>query len=226
MSLMTPGSSASSELAKAISMTHEQHVPSDVAFTPAVKEIQRRRGSRQAYARMEQGRGWRSEIDAELAAFIAEQTSFFLGTANASGQPYIQHRGGPPGFLRVLDETTLGFADYRGNRQYISIGNLTENPKVHLFLIDYARRARIKIWGEAKVVEDDPALVESLMPPDYDARPEQAFLIRVSAWDANCPQHIPQQFDARDVAAALAERDAKIAELEQEIRRLRMGQAQ
>src|SRR4029078_1791385 len=132
--------------------------PSDVAFTPAVKAIQTRKGSRKAYARMEEGGGWDTEITEDLAAFIAEQDSFFLATANAEGQPYIQHRGGPPGFLRVLDGTTLGFADFRGHRQYISVGNLPDNPKVHLFLIDYMNRQRVKIWGEAEVVEDDPAL--------------------------------------------------------------------
>ena len=195
--------------------------PSDIAFTPAVKEQQRARGSRGAYARMEAGAGWRTEIDADLAAFIGAQTSCFLGTASADGQPYIQHRGGPPGFLRVLDERTLAFADYRGNRQYISTGNLSENPRVHLFLIDYAHRRRIKIWGEARVVSDDAALAASLMPPGYSARVEQAMVIRVTAWDANCPQHIPQLLDAKAVAAALAERDAKIAALEAELRHLR-----
>ncbi len=196
-------------------------VPSDVAFTPAVKAVQHARGSRGAYARMEAGAGWRTAIDAGLAAFIAEQTSFFLGTASADGQPYIQHRGGPPGFLRVLDERTLGFADLRGNRQYITTGNLSENPRVHLFLIDYAHRRRIKLWGEARVIADDPALLGSLAPADPDARVEQAIVIRVDAWDVNCPQHIPQLVDAAAVAAALAERDAKIAALEAELRRLR-----
>lgn len=191
---------------------------SDVAFTPAVKEQQRRRGSREAYARMERGRGFRTRIDEDLAAFIAAQRSFFLATANASGQPYIQHRGGPPGFLRVVDEQTLAFADFSGNRQYISMGNLTENAKVHLFLIDYARRTRVKIWGEAQVIEDDPALLASLTPQGYDAEPQQAFVIRVTAWDRNCPQHIPQRFEAEDVAQALAERDARIAELERQLR--------
>lgn len=194
---------------------------SDVAFTPAVKALQRARGSRDAYARMEAGGGWRTAIDATLAAFIAEQVSFFLGTASAAGQPYIQHRGGPPGFLRVLDEHTLAFADLRGNRQYISAGNLSENPRVHLFLIDYARRRRIKIWGEARVVADDPELAAALAPPGEAARAEQAIVIRVDAWDVNCPQHIPQLVDAGAVAAALAERDAKIAALEAELRRLR-----
>jgi predicted pyridoxine 5'-phosphate oxidase superfamily flavin-nucleotide-binding protein len=169
---------------------------------------------------MEAGGGWRVAIDAQLAAFIAEQTSCFLGTASADGQPYIQHRGGPPGFLRVLDERTIAFADYRGNRQYISTGNLSENPRVHLFLIDYAHRRRIKIWGTARVVADDAALAASLAPAGYGARIEQAIVIRVDAWDVNCPQHIPQLVDAAAVTAALAERDARIAALEAELRRL------
>ena len=202
-------------------MKDTRSIPSDIAFTPAVKEIQTRKGSRPIYARMEQGDGWHTRIDEDLTSFIAEQQSFFLGTANAAGQPYIQHRGGPPGFLRVRDEHTLAFADFRGNRQYISMGNLAENPKVHLFLIDYARRARVKIWGHAEVVEDDPALLASLMPAGYAGKPEQVFLIHVTAWDGNCRQHIPQRFEAADVAASLAERDAKIAALEHELQQLR-----
>jgi hypothetical protein len=138
----------------------------------------------------------------------------FLATATADGQPYIQHRGGPKGFIRILDNNTLAFADYSGNRQYITQGNLSENPKAHIFLMDYAYRRRVKIWGEARVVDDDPALLQSLMPRGYKARPEQVILFRISAWDTNCPQHIPQKFDAADVAAALASRDARIAELE------------
>ncbi len=193
---------------------------SDVAFTDTVKAAQAKRGSRQAYARMEQAGSWETEIDAPLAAFIGEQTSVFLATANAAGQPYIQHRGGPKGFLRVLDPHTIAFADYRGNRQYISIGNLEENPKVHLFLIDYAHRRRVKIWGEARAVEDDPALLSRLVSEGYDARIERAIVIRVSAWDANCPQHIPQRFEATDVAAALAAKDRTIADLEERLRRL------
>jgi predicted pyridoxine 5'-phosphate oxidase superfamily flavin-nucleotide-binding protein len=144
----------------------------------------------------------------------------FLATVNADGQPYIQHRGGPPGFLHVLDENTIAFADFAGNRQYITQGNLADNPKVHLFLIDYAHRQRVKIWGEARVVEGDRTLVAQLMPEGYRARPEQALLIKVTAWDANCPQHIPQRFEAADVAAALAERDRRIEALEAEIKRL------
>ena len=194
---------------------------SDVAFTPSVKAVQTRRGSRDSYARMESNGGWATTITSELESFIGEQTSVFLGTANASGQPYIQHRGGPPGFLRVLDGRTIAFADFRGNRQFITAGNLAENPKAFLFLIDYTTRQRIKLWGAARFVEDDPALVASLMPSDYKAKAEQAIVFELEAWDANCPQYIPQRFDATDVARALAERDQRIGELEAEIGRLK-----
>lgn len=187
---------------------------SDIAFTPSVKAIQVRKGSRDAYRRMEEKNGWQNEITDELAAFIAEQRSFFMATVSSEGAPYIQHRGGPPGFLRVIGPTTLAFVDFRGNRQYISQGNLTDNPKAHLFLIDYTRRRRIKIWGEARVVEDQPELLDKLVPGDYKGRPEQVIVFEVSAWDVNCPQHIPVRFDAEDVDRALAERDARIAELE------------
>lgn len=171
------------------------HTPfsSDVAFTPAVKAIQERKGSRQAYAAMELGGAWPTVITSELAAFIAAQTSVFLATASRDGQPYVQHRGGPPGFLRVLDERTLAFADFTGNRQYITIGNLSENPKAHLLLIDYAERRRVKIWGEAHVVENDAELITTLMPRGYEARSEAVILYTVSAWDSNCPRHIPKR---------------------------------
>jgi predicted pyridoxine 5'-phosphate oxidase superfamily flavin-nucleotide-binding protein len=194
---------------------------SDIAFTPTIKAIQARKGSRQTYARMEEGGAWRTTITPDLAEFIAAQTSVFLGTASADGQPYIQHRGGPAGFLHVLDDRTIAFADFVGNRQFITQGNLSENPKAFLFLIDYAHRRRIKVWGEARVVEDDPALTAKLMPADYRAKPEQAILFTVAAWDINCPQHIPQRFEAADVAVALKERDGKIAALEAEIARLK-----
>lgn len=203
-------------------MTTTHTYSSDVAFTPAVKAIQARKGSRGGYAHMEDGGGFRTEIDGALAGFIGEQTSFFLATANADGQPYIQHRGGPAGFIRILDKTTLAFADYRGNRQYITQGNLSENPKAYIFLIDYVNRRRIKLWGEARVVEDDPALTASLMPKDYKAKPEQAILFKITAWDSNCPQHIPMKFDAADVAAAVAARDERIAELEAEVAQLKL----
>jgi len=188
--------------------------PSDIVFTPTVKALQQARGSRHAYARMEQGRGWQTGIDDGLREFIEAQTTLFMATANVEGQPYIQHRGGPAGFLHVLDEHTLAFADFTGNRQYVSTGNLADNPKAQLFLMDYAQRQRVKIWGEARV-ESDPALVRRLMPAGYQARAEQAIVFTVRAWDANCPQHIPQLLPADEVAAALAARDARIAELEQ-----------
>jgi predicted pyridoxine 5'-phosphate oxidase superfamily flavin-nucleotide-binding protein len=194
---------------------------SDVAFTPAVKTVQARKGSRKAYAQVEENGSWRTEVDENLAAFLAEANSLYFATATADGQPYIQHRGGPKGFVKILDKNTLAFADYSGNRQYITEGNLSENPKANIFLMDYAHRRRIKIWGEARVVDDDPALITSLMPQGYKARPEQVILFRISAWDTNCPQHIPHKFDAADVAAALAVRDARIVELEAELAALK-----
>ncbi|WP_027582101.1 pyridoxamine 5'-phosphate oxidase family protein [Bradyrhizobium sp. Ai1a-2] len=201
-------------------MSDTQTYPSDVAFTPAVKTIQARKGSREAYAQAER-RGWRTEIDENLSAFLANANSLYFATASADGQPYIQHRGGPKGFIHVLDASTIAFADFSGNRQYITQGNLTENPKAYIFVMDYAHRRRVKLWGEARVVDDDPALTQSLMPRGYRARPEQVILFKISAWDTNCPQHIPQKFDAADVAAALAARNARIAELEAELAALK-----
>lgn len=198
---------------------------SDVAFSDAVKSVQSRKGSRRAYAQQEDAGSWQTEITDELRGFIAEQTSVFLATASADGQPYVQHRGGPPGFLRVINDKTLGFVDFSGNRQYITTGNLAENPKAQLFLIDYTQRRRIKIWGTAQVIEDDADLVASLMPGGYKARPEQVILFTVTAWDANCPQHIPQRFDAGDVAHIVADRDAKIEALEAELADLRLQNA-
>jgi uncharacterized protein len=195
--------------------------PSDVGFTPAVKAIQARKGSRRAYARMEASDGWQTRITPDLKQFIETQTSVFLATANADNQPYIQHRGGPAGFLHVLDDVTIGFVDFSGNRQYITLGNLAENAKAHLFLIDYVHQRRVKIWGTLRAVEGDDALISRLMPQSYEARPEQVLLFTVSAWDANCPKHIPQRFEAADVIGALAERDERIAMLEAEIKKLR-----
>lgn len=202
-------------------MENRRQFTSDVAFTPAVKAIQLRKGSRHGYARMEQGGSWESSISAELREFIAQQTSFYMATVNADGQPYIQHRGGPAGFLRVVDEKTIAFVDYAGSKQYISQGNLSENPKARLFLMDYAHRQRIKIWGEAKVIEGDAALLEKLMPSGYRAKPEQVIVLTVTAWDANCPQHIPVRFDAVEVQKALDARDLRIRELESEVAQLR-----
>jgi uncharacterized protein len=195
--------------------------PSDVAFTDSVKAQQTRMGSRRAYSHMEEGAGWQTRITPELEEFITARNSMYLATANAAGQPYIQHRGGPPGFLRVLDEHTFGFADFAGNKQYITLGNIQENPKAHVFLMDYAHRRRIKIWGELSAVEGDAALNARLKPEGYKARVERVMLIKVVAWDVNCPQHIPMKIDAEDVKAALASRDARIAELEAEVKRLR-----
>jgi hypothetical protein len=193
---------------------------SDVAFTPAVKAEQTKRGSRAAYARMERGEGWSSTIDEALRAFLAERDSGYLATANAEGQPYVQHRGGPPGFVRVVDEHTLGFVDFVGNRQFITLGNLAENDRAFLFFMDYARRRRIEVWGRARVVEGDAALLASLMPAGYAARGERVILFTVEAWDANCPQHVPQKIDAADARAAIARLEARVRELELENRRL------
>jgi predicted pyridoxine 5'-phosphate oxidase superfamily flavin-nucleotide-binding protein len=202
-------------------MTSPLTYASDIAFTGSVKAVQARKGSRLAYERMEQSGSWESRITPDLKSFIQEQTSVFLATASAAGQPYVQHRGGPAGFLRVLDDSTIGFADFTGNRQYITLGNLAENPRVQLFLIDFARQQRIKIWGRARVEAADPALLDRLMPPGYKARAEQAILLQVTAWDANCSKHIPQRFDAQQVSAALAERDRRIEQLQSELERLR-----
>lgn len=190
--------------------------PSDVAFSSSVKAVQAARGSRAIYDRAD----WPTEIDEDLAAAIGRTTTCFLATASADGQPYIQHRGGPPGFLRVLDEHRIAWADFRGNRQYVTTGNLAENPRVCLFLVDYAHRGRIKVWGIARVIED-LALARSLAVPGYPGKVEHVVELTVTAWDANCPQHIPQLVPATDVATVLAGRDAKIRELEAELSSLR-----
>ncbi len=194
---------------------------SDVAFSPSVKAVQARKGSRAAYGRMEEGGSWESRITPDLAEFIAAQRSLFFATANLEGQPYMQHRGGPPGFLHVLDERTLAFADFAGNRQCITLGNLADNPNAQLFLIDYATRRRIKIWGEARVVEDDPDLLAALRPKGYRAKADQVIVFTITAWDSNCPQHIPRRFDETEVKALLEERDRRIAELEAQLSSLK-----
>ena len=194
---------------------------SDIAFTLAVKAVQQRKGSRKGYARMEAKGGWQNAITDDLAAFIAERDSFYLGTASADGQPYIQHRGGPKGFLKVVDERTLAFADFKGNRQYITAGNLTENDKAYIFLMDYANRRRIKIWGRARVVDDDPELLERLADAGYKAVPEQAVVFEVEAWDVNCPQHITPRYTEREVASIVGPLQARIGELEAQVAALR-----
>ncbi|WP_242187132.1 pyridoxamine 5'-phosphate oxidase family protein [Sphingomonas sp. CARO-RG-8B-R24-01] len=194
---------------------------SDIAFSPTTKAIQAKHGSRDAYARMEARGGFRTEIDDRLAGALTEANSAYLVTASAIGQPYAQHRGGPRGFIRIVDEHTIGFADLPGNQQFITTGNLAENPHAFLFLMDYAHRRRVKAWGRARVVEPDPGLVSRLMPDGEQAEPIGVILFEVLAWDTNCPQHIPQKLDADVVAAALAERDAEIVRLRTELAALR-----
>jgi len=194
---------------------------SDIAFTPAVKAEQEKRGSRMGYESMARRSDWNATITPDLEAFIAERDSFYLATASAEGQPYVQHRGGAKGFLKVLDERTLAIADFSGNRQYITLGNLAENERAHIFLMDYANRRRVKIWGTARVVEDDPALTARLMVGGYQARPERAILFTVSAWDVNCPQHIAPRYDEETVRLATAKLSERVAELERENAALR-----
>lgn len=176
----------------------KQHA-SDIAFTDTVKAIQTNHGSRGSYARVEKD-WWPDHITQELSDFIAERDSFYMATVNSDGYPYIQHRGGAKGFLKVIDESTLGFADFRGNRQYISYGNLEDNNKVFLFLMDYPNRSRIKIWGTAQVIEDDQTLIEKLSDSDYKGKAERAFIIKVETWDKNCPQHIIPRYTVDEIA--------------------------
>ena len=194
---------------------------SDIAFTPSVKAEQERRGSRAQYEKIEQGRGWQRTVTAELAAILAVTRSFYLGTASAAGQPYIQHRGGPPGFLKAIDGQTLAFADLAGNRQYITIGNLAENPRAFIFVMDYARQRRVKIWGRAHVVENDDRLLGVLRPDQGHLIAERSVLFSVEAWDRNCRQHIPQLVPIEDAEAALHSLKQRIAELEGELQRVR-----
>ena len=189
-------------------------------FTPAAQKAQVERGSATAYERR-LAEGFPETVTPELAKFIAEQDTAFLATATADGAPYIQHRGGPKGFIKVVDERTLGFADYRGNRQYITLANLSENDRAFLFLLDPARKQRIKLWGRARVIEDDPALIEKLFDAGYKARPERAVLFSIEAWDVNCSQHIVTRFTEAEIEEALATVQAKIAALQSENARLR-----
>ena len=194
---------------------------SDIAFTLAVKAAQEQRGSREAYARMEQRGGWQNTVTPDLAQFIGERDSLYLATVSADGQPYIQHRGGPKGFLKVLDEHTLAFADLAGNAQYISIGNLDENDKVFIFLMDYTNRRRIKIWGTAEVVENDADLLHRLVDTEYRGKPKRAFVFPVKAWDVNCPQHIEPRWTEEETSPVVKELQARVDELERQNSRLR-----
>ncbi len=192
---------------------------SDIVFTPAARLAQAQRGSSRVYDKR-LAAGFPDRVTEDLAAFIAERDTAFLATVSASGAPYIQHRGGPRGFIKVLDDKTLGFADYAGNRQYITISNLAGNDRAYLFLLDFARQRRIKLWGRARVVEGDPALLARLAAPGYRARPERAILFTVEAWDVNCSQHITARFTEDEVAQATAPLLARIAALEAENARL------
>jgi uncharacterized protein len=192
--------------------------PSDVGFTPAVKAIQSQKGSRASYARMENGGSWETTVTPELTAFLADLDMLYLGTVNSDGQPYIQYRGGSPGFLKAVDEKTLGFADFGGNRQYITLGNLSENPKAFIFLMDYARSRRIKVWGQARVVEDDATLIDRFRDPAYPAKVERAILFQIEAWDVNCPQHIHKRFSQAQVAPVIEELQGRIAALEAKLK--------
>jgi predicted pyridoxine 5'-phosphate oxidase superfamily flavin-nucleotide-binding protein len=194
-------------------------------FTPAVQKAQAERGSAKAYERRI-AEGFPDKITPELAQFIALQDTAFLATASRHGAPYIQHRGGPKGFIKVIDEKTLGFADYRGNRQYITLANLSENDHAYLFLLDPARRQRIKLWGRARVVEDDVALVERLFDAGYKAKPERAILFTIEAWDVNCSQHIVTRFTEEEIEEAFDAVRGKIEELQADNARLRAQLAQ
>lgn len=194
-----------------------QRPVSDIAFTKTVKAVQKRLGSRHLYRGMEQRGGWSDKVTPDLANFIAERDTFFIATTNSDGQPYIQHRGGPPGFLKVLDDRTLGFVDFRGNQQYISVGNLQDNEKAFIFLMDFANRRGIKIWGRAEVVENDPKLLEKLFDPGYGSEPERIFLFHVDAWDMNCPQHIKPRFTEEEIGDTVGSLKERIKKLEEEI---------
>ena len=193
---------------------------SDIVFPPAARRAQSERGSARGYEKRIAA-GFPDRVTPELSAFIAELDTAFFATVSGAGAPYIQHRGGPKGFIKVLDDKMLGFADYAGNRQYITISNLEGNDRAYLFLLDFARQRRIKLWGRARVVEDDPALLARLSDRGYRARPECAILFTLEAWDVNCSQHITARFSEDEVAQATAPLLERIASLETENARLR-----
>lgn len=192
----------------------------DRVFTPVARQAQAERGSANAYERRI-AEGFPDRITPELAKFIGEQDTVFLATATKDGAPYVQHRGGPKGFIKIIDDRTLGFADYRGNRQYITLANLSENDRAFLFLLDPARRQRIKLWGRARIVENDPELVQRLFDGRYKARPERALLFTIEAWDVNCSSHIVARFTEAEIEEAFEAVKAKMIELETENARLR-----
>ncbi len=189
------------------------HKYAEIAFTDQVRAIQNAQGSRDAYARMDEGPDANDRIGEREAAFIAARDSFYMASVSETGWPYVQHRGGPAGFLRVLDEKTLVFADFRGNRQFVSLGNVAGDDRVSLFLMDYPNRARLKIFGRVEIRDDEEAIAD-LALPDYRAKIKRAFLIRVEGFDWNCPQHITRRFSEADVVEAMGPLKVRIAELE------------
>jgi predicted pyridoxine 5'-phosphate oxidase superfamily flavin-nucleotide-binding protein len=198
------------------------HKFAEIAFTEAVKSVQEAQGSRAAYARMEEGEASHHVLGEPEASFIAARDSFYMATVSETGWPYVQHRGGPIGFLRTLDERTLGFADFRGNRQYVSVGNLTTDDRVSLFFMDYPNQRRLKVLGHAQVVGlDDKATLERLALPDYKARVERGVLITIDGFDWNCPQHITPRFTTSEIARAVEPLHRRIAELEAELAAIR-----
>ncbi|HUN48372.1 MAG TPA: pyridoxamine 5'-phosphate oxidase family protein [Stellaceae bacterium] len=188
-----------------------------LAFTDSVREAQRHNGTRAVGERIESHPAANDRLTQPLIDFIGERDSFFMATSSRAGWPYVQHRGGPAGFLHVLDPQTLAFADFSGNRQYLSVGNLAENDRVHLFLMDWVHARRLKIWGRAEVVED-PALIAAMMPEGYDAKPERVIRIHIEAWDMNCNQHITQRVSQRELAPYLAAQQQRIAALEAKLK--------
>ncbi len=194
---------------------------SDIAFSPSVKAQQEKHGSRAGYQKMDERGGWRHTVTDDLVEFLSTRDSFYLASSNAEGQPYIQHRGGPKGFLKPLDDKRLAFADFSGNRQYISIGNFVDNTKAFIFLMDYRNKRRIKIWGDVEVVEDDPELMSKLVVDDYQGKPERAFIFTIEAWDSNCPQHIVRRWSENEVAPLVDAMKKRIEILEAENEALR-----
>lgn len=192
----------------------------EIAFTPEVQTAQSERGSRQTYEKYIANGPANDVITPKIAEFISQIDGFYLGTVSSNGYPYIQFRGGAPGFLKVLDEKTLGFADFSGNVQYITVGNLSGNDKAFLFLMDYRHRKRIKIWGKAEYIEGDSVLIEQLRVPDYPAEIERAIIFHVEATSENCPQHIPIRYSETEVAAMMAPLQARITQLEQQLANL------
>jgi uncharacterized protein len=191
--------------------------PEDVLFSPSVKAEQTRLGSRSTF----EGREWKTEITDDLRQFIAAIDTFFLGTASADGRPYIQHRGGPAGFLKTIGSNMLAFADFAGNRQYITLGHLKENDRAHIFILHFATQQRLKLWGRARVVEGDVELMERLVEPAYKARPQRAIVFTIEAWDINCPQHIVPRYSEAEIAPGIDKLVARIKELEDEVERLK-----